>query len=67
MAELPTRKFNPKSIKRAEKNYHLKHVLTTKESADKLVYIEHGLKRLAFVHEVSSSEVPMAFGVFVKK
>ena len=66
MAELATRKFNPKSIKKLEKNYHLKHVLTTEEGAIKIEKIERGMKRQTLIHEVKSTETE-AWGVFVKK
>ena len=67
MAELPTRKFNPKSIKRSERNYVLKHVCLDKKDAERFVEIEHKLKRHALVHDVCSSDVPFAFGVFIRK
>jgi|WetSurMetagenome_2_1015567.scaffolds.fasta_scaffold859231_2 hypothetical protein len=67
MAELPTRKFNPKSIKRSERNYVLKHVCIDKKDTEKFAEIEHGLKRHTIISEVSSSEILMAFGVFVRK
>ena len=64
MAELPTRKFIPKSVKKLEKNYFLKHVLTDRESAIKFAEIERKLKRSVVVYEVGPEQ---AWGVFVKK
>jgi hypothetical protein len=67
MAELPTRKFNPKSIQRAEREYKLKHVCIDKKDAERFVEIEHKLKRHAVISDAYSPSVPFAFGIFVRK